>query len=231
MALPWEVISENILNVASILDDLLNTSVSKDVDWITVNPDGTVDIKKVPNLAKIMQKMKQGTLLAGHGEPGQDLEINGPGTLYVDIDTRKVYVVTDVKENDDGSLSTTWELIDADFMKYVTETPKIEGPTVVVETTTEKYNISNFDPNAVYKIDAIVGEIDYKVGDDYFTYTTPSYAASTTDRIIVVASVENKLPSIPAFINITVKEIPEEDDQQIVDNDTSSNTSESDGVE
>jgi len=53
MALPWEIISENVLNVAKILDDLLDTSNSKDVDWIVKNEDGTVDSKIVPNLAKL----------------------------------------------------------------------------------------------------------------------------------------------------------------------------------
>ncbi len=86
MALPWEVISENVLNVASILNDLLDTSNEKNVDWITINPDGTVDAKKVPNLARLVTKVVNDV---GAGYPKRipnDGDVLSPNVIYITKD-------------------------------------------------------------------------------------------------------------------------------------------------
>jgi len=58
MALPWELISENVLNVSQVLNDFLNMNVEKDVTWVVKNEDGSVTNVTVPNLAKAINAVK-----------------------------------------------------------------------------------------------------------------------------------------------------------------------------
>jgi hypothetical protein len=231
MALNWEVINENVLNLAFVMNDILDTVDPKDVSWVMKDDNGNVIDTTVPNLAKIIQQLGKGSVLVGNGAPGQDLKTNGVGTLYVDLDTLKLYMVTDAQEDSKGNVTLTWKLVDGIIKDYITETPTVSGPTNITEGTSEKYTITNFNKNYNYSFSALKGTISYNVGDAYFMYNAPNVDSDSTDRITVTASAPGKLASSPAVINVTILNINEEDDQTIVDNDTANNTAESDGVE
>jgi len=86
MALPWNIISENVLNVAKVLDDLLNTSESKDVDWITKKEDGTIESRAVPNLAKLSTLLGKKYIGSSDTEPTSKLDGSAleAGDMYFD---------------------------------------------------------------------------------------------------------------------------------------------------
>jgi len=169
------------------------------------------------------------SVLAGSTPPDEKLTAE-VGTLYIDYSERKLYVVTKVIEDDEGGSIAKWELVDGAIREYITETPVISGPATAVENTSEKYTIANFDSDNIYEINVLSGKINYNPGSDYFIYNAPIVEADSTDRITVTASAPGKLSSSPAVLNITIVNVNEEADQQIIDSNIPDNTAETDGI-
>jgi len=94
MALPWEIISENVLNISKVLNDLMDTVDEKDVEWVQKDENGNISTVNIPNLSKIAKLLGRKYIGADDNEPtskidGSELE---PGDLYFDTNKNQMMV-------------------------------------------------------------------------------------------------------------------------------------------
>jgi len=95
MALPWDIIAENILNLARVMNDILDTVNPKDVSWVAKDDAGNIYDITQPNLAKMAELLGRKYIGASDTPPtskpdGTDLEA---GDMYFDLNDKvmKVY--------------------------------------------------------------------------------------------------------------------------------------------
>ena len=58
MALNWEAISNNIINISQVLGDFLDSKNAKQVEWIYMDEDGSVKNIKLPNLGSAIKQLQ-----------------------------------------------------------------------------------------------------------------------------------------------------------------------------
>ena len=58
MALNWESISENIINISQVLGEFLDTNNPKDVEWVYIDNDSNIKNVKLPNLGKAIKSIQ-----------------------------------------------------------------------------------------------------------------------------------------------------------------------------
>ena len=57
MALRWDIINENILNISKVINDMLDTKNKKTIKWVTKDDEGNVVDSTLPNIATIKDDM------------------------------------------------------------------------------------------------------------------------------------------------------------------------------
>ncbi len=62
MAINWDVISRNIINISEVLNDFLDTENPKKVTWVYMEEDGSVKEKQVDNLATVINYLKENSV-------------------------------------------------------------------------------------------------------------------------------------------------------------------------
>ena len=114
--LPWNYITENALNLANVMNDIVDPNNPKDVTWYVRQEDGSLKEVKIPNLAKAfgdavdslkndLNKVVNEYLMFSDTEPAKDVNPPYVGFIYVkynktEPDRSEIYVCVDnTKDN------------------------------------------------------------------------------------------------------------------------------------
>jgi len=214
MALPWRTISENVINISKVLNDLLDPVNDKDIMWVVRDQLGNVIEKKIPNISKLINVFGKRYIGAYEGTPssrpdGAPLQ---PGDYYLDINDKKLKFF-----DGSGWLDTLPEVAaQINLDKYITETPKVSGPSKVYVGTVAEYNILNYDPKSIYYVFTSAGEA--VLNNNKLLINLENISESTTIEIKLAAAKPGYLISDPVIFYLKAELVPEVSDQ-IINND------------
>jgi len=93
MIVDWEVVCDNIVNISQVLADFLDTTHSREVEWVYIDENGNVNNIKLPNLAKVLENIKNNSSNRATSKPS--IFINSSTTL----DANTVYFVDTTVDN------------------------------------------------------------------------------------------------------------------------------------
>jgi len=171
--LPWEVITENVINVSEVLNDLLDMETPKDVSWVVKDEEGNIIEVNVPNVAKLFEIYGKKYLGAYDKDPvtkpdGTALQL---GDLYFNTTDNKMYVYT----------SNGWEIA-VGYVDAISKSQTFVGDgQTTVFTVDGGYNVGNIQ---VY-LNGV--NVTNDVTADDFTTIKFKEAPAENDEIYVMA--------------------------------------------
>jgi len=153
--LPWNYITENALNLANVMNDIVDPNNPKDVTWYVRQEDGSLQEVTIPNLAKAFQDAVDGLkndldsvvqqyIMFSSEPPSNNVNPPNVGFIYVKYDSEspnnsEIYICVDNTEDNNvwGRISGGALVID------VTDDMDINtGVQYFVDTSTKSINLT-----------------------------------------------------------------------------------------